>query len=96
MESILLTDQYKTSPAANPASTNVNTKGKIAKILACVIVFLPTVEGLTFETHQISNAMSVIKFSKSSRIFASQRYFKSSKLFFKNGKNLRQASELPV
>jgi len=29
MESILLTDQYKTSPAANPASTNVNTKGKI-------------------------------------------------------------------
>ena len=36
IDKILFTDQYKTSPAAKPANTNVNTKGSKANILACV------------------------------------------------------------
>ncbi len=36
IDKILLTDQYKTRPAAKPAKTKVNTNGNKANILACV------------------------------------------------------------
>ena len=36
IDKILLTDQYRTNPAAKPARTKVKTNGKKAKILACV------------------------------------------------------------
>ena len=34
IDKILLTDQYKTKPAAKPAKMNVKTNGRNAKILA--------------------------------------------------------------
>lgn len=36
IDKILLTDQYKTKPAANPPKINVKTKGRNIKILAWV------------------------------------------------------------
>ena len=36
MDNILFPDQYRTRPAANPASIKVKTNGKKVKILACI------------------------------------------------------------
>ena len=79
-----------------PTNTPIYTPSFRRNMLACVLVSLTTLEGVTFETYRISNALLVIKFSKTASVLANQRYLRSSKLFFKNGKNLRQASELPV